>query len=420
MHVGLLVPPFQGHLNPFASLARAFARFGHRATLITLPDGRARLREDGFELRTYGEKLFPAGSFAATEARMGVLSGRAGARAAIELTGAQCRAIFEELPPVLDALRLDLLVMDQVCVGAECLAARRELPLGVACAALPLHREVGVPPWTSLRAPSRSPLAQLRNALDHARFFLGALPTFRTFSRLRREHGFAAMRPRDLHTIPPSRAQVCQLPELLDFAHRKRPAHFHYSAPWVEARRTSTRDERFPWERLDGRPILYASLGTLQNRLDWIYAAIAEACRELPYQLVIALGREHATLPALPGAPLVVGYAPQLELLSRAHAVITHAGLNTALETLRAGLPCVALPITHEQPGIAARLVHRVGSARALALPALTPHALRAALLEILENPRYRAAAQRAAATLATLDGPALAASALARAAAPR
>jgi zeaxanthin glucosyltransferase len=410
VHVGLLVPPFQGHLHPFAALARAFARSGDRATLITLPDGRARLPEDGFEIRTYGERLFPRGCFVALEARMGVLSGRAGARAAVELTGAQCRAIFEELPPVLDALRLDRLVMDQVCVGAECLAARRALPLGVACAALPLHREIGVPPWTSLRAPSASWLAQARNAFDHARFFLGALPTFRTFSRLRREHGFPAMRPRDLHEIPPSRAQVCQLPEFLDFPHARRPAHFRYSAPWVEARRASTREERFPWERLDGRPLLYASLGTLQNRLEWMYRTIAEACRELPYQLVIALGRERAEHPALPGSPLVVGFAPQLELLQRATAVITHAGLNSALETLRAGLPCVALPITHEQPGIAARLVHRVGSAKALALDALTPRALRDALVDVLEDPRPRAAAERAAATLRTLDGPALAA----------
>ena len=64
----------------------------------------------------------------------------------------------------------------------------------------------------------------------------------------------------------------------------------------------------------------------------------------------------------LPGNPLVVGYAPQLELLSRATLTITHAGLNTALESLSAGVPMVAIPVGNDQPGVSARLkAARVG-----------------------------------------------------------
>lgn len=44
------------------------------------------------------------------------------------------------------------------------------------------------------------------------------------------------------------------------------------------------------------------------------------------------------------GDPVVVRYAPQVELVKRAAAVITHAGLNTVLETLAEGVPLVALP----------------------------------------------------------------------------
>jgi len=54
----------------------------------------------------------------------------------------------------------------------------------------------------------------------------------------------------------------------------------------------------------------------------------------------------------LAGEPIVVEFAPQLELLKRAALCITHAGLNTALECLSNGLPMVAIPITNDQPGL--------------------------------------------------------------------
>ena len=59
---------------------------------------------------------------------------------------------------------------------------------------------------------------------------------------------------------------------------------------------------------------------------------------------------------SLPRDPITVPFAPQLELLKRAAVCITHAGLNTALESLTNGVPMVAIPITNDQPGVAARV----------------------------------------------------------------
>ena len=58
----------------------------------------------------------------------------------------------------------------------------------------------------------------------------------------------------------------------------------------------------------------------------------------------------------LPGDPLVVSYAPQIDLLARAALTITHAGLNTVLDSMANGVPVVAVPITYEQPAIARRV----------------------------------------------------------------
>ena len=41
---------------------------------------------------------------------------------------------------------------------------------------------------------------------------------------------------------------------------------------------------------------------------------------------------------------------PQLDLIKRASAVITHAGLNTVLESLSEGVPLVCIPLGNDQP----------------------------------------------------------------------
>jgi UDP:flavonoid glycosyltransferase YjiC (YdhE family) len=91
-----------------------------------------------------------------------------------------------------------------------------------------------------------------------------------------------------------------------------------------------------------------------------------------------------------------VSYAPQIELLKRASLMITHAGMNTVLHCLALGVPMVAVPITNDQPGIAARAKH-CGAAAVLPLSRLSAGALGALVGQVLQQPAYRLAAQRIA-----------------------
>ena len=81
--------------------------------------------------------------------------------------------------------------------------------------------------------------------------------------------------------------------------------------------------------------------------------------------------------------------APQLELLKRATLCITHAGLNTALESLGQGVPMVAIPIGYDQPGVAARVAHH-GVGQFVEIEDLTVERIRRLTEEVLENPHYR------------------------------
>jgi zeaxanthin glucosyltransferase len=96
----------------------------------------------------------------------------------------------------------------------------------------------------------------------------------------------------------------------------------------------------------------------------------------------------------LPGRPLVVGYAPQLDLLARARLTITHAGLNTVLDSLANGVPMVTVPITYEQPAIARR-VEWTGAGRSIPLARVDARRLERSVVDVLEQPKYREAAGR-------------------------
>ena len=173
------------------------------------------------------------------------------------------------------------------------------------------------------------------------------------------------------------------MPAEFDFPRQALSENFHYCGPWLD---DSGPGVPFPFERLDGRPLIYGSLGTLQEKDSRYFSLIAEACSGLDAQLILSLGsssRQNSPSPDLPGNPIVVSYAPQLELLSRAAGTITHAGMNTTQQSLYFGVPLVAIPLTHDQPAIAARLA-RTGAGLVMSKDRLTPEVLETAIRSIL------------------------------------
>src|SRR5262249_8182355 len=206
--------------------------------------------------------------------------------------------------------------------------------------------------------------ARLRNRLGNATaewLFSGVL---RTINRQRREWGLPPTR--GFNALFSGLAQVAQLPAALELPGRILPPHVHHSGPWIATAARAPVD--FPWSRLDpARLLVYVSMGTLQNGLLRTFRMIAEGCAGLGLQLVISMGggQDPALLRDLPGDPVVVGYAPQLELIRRSALTVSHGGLNTVLESLAEGVPTVVLPVTYDQPGGGAR-VEWSGGGRAI------------------------------------------------------
>ena len=106
----------------------------------------------------------------------------------------------------------------------------------------------------------------------------------------------------------------------------------------------------------------------------------------------------------VPNNAIIVRRAPQLELLKQTSICITHAGLNTVLESLAQGVPQVAIPVTYDQPGVAARIAHKQTGV-VTSLDKLTADHLSTLLNEVLNDPTYRDNARKLQKAIAKANG---------------
>jgi zeaxanthin glucosyltransferase len=401
-HIGVFSPAAPGHINPMSCLGRALQARGHRVTYFQIRDCEEKIRATGLNYAPIAEREFPRGSLAAMYEHLGALHGLSALRYVVAWFAREAAVLLDEVPGVLRAAGVDLVLVDQATLAAASAAEHARVPFVVVSNALVLNREPGIPPFFTTWPYSTSLPARLRNHFAETLVERLARPWTGAINRQRQKWGLAPFR-RDVNQPFPY-AHISQQPACFDFPRRTMPANFHYTGPFHDVRVRPPAP--FPWERLTGRPLIYASMGTLQNRLRHVFHTIAEACRGLDADLVISLGGgaspEH--IGPLPGDPIVIGFAPQLELLARASLTITHAGLNTALETLAAGVPAVAIPVGNDQPGVAARLKW-VGAGEVLGIRQLRADRLRPLVHKVLTEPRYRERACAMQAKIRKIDG---------------
>jgi MGT family glycosyltransferase len=230
----------------------------------------------------------------------------------------------------------------------------------------------------------------LRNRFGYALSDRLISPINKTLNEYRRTWGLAELRsPDDSFS---RLAQLCQMPREFDFPRCNLSPVVNYVGPFIDSG-PGLQTPPFPFERIDGRPLIYASFGTLQPGALVYFERIAEACSPLDVQVVITTGNFAGEMPRFAGNTIAVRYAPQLELLSRAALTITHAGLNTTMQSLYFGVPMVAIPMTHDQPAIAARIAW-TGCGLVVPPRGASVPRLREAIKSALSGPNYRAAAR--------------------------
>ena len=387
-------------MNLFVTLGKALANRSHHVIFFGIPEIAEAVRASGLEFRHLEPENAPTGTLAAMIRKMADVQGLQSFQVQQRFDCLRSTGILEGGPRLVKEAKLDALIVDQAEACGGSVAESLGLPWATVCSALCFNSEPRVPPFFTSWDYAESPAAVVRNQLAYAVAALATRPAQKLINNYRKKAGLTPFKRLD-DTFSPF-AQICQQNQEFDFPRRQLPECFHYVGPI----RSPARSCEFPWDRLQGRPLIYASLGTLNNQHRYIHRVIAEACAGLKTQLVLSLGggAEADEYCDLPGSPLVVKFAPQRELLKHAALTITHAGLNTTLESLSEGVPLVAIPITSEQPAVAAR-IRWTGTGDFILPSRLTVERLRSAMERVLGNPSYRQAAERMKAALSQTYG---------------
>jgi zeaxanthin glucosyltransferase len=390
-HIGFLSVNAKGHMYPMSSLALELRRRGHDVTFFCVADAEGFFRALDLNAVVVGRDQFPLGSTEEVFAHLGRLKGQAGVLYTVRILGDMVETQFAELPQRIRENNIDGLVIDQFSMGGATIGDHLRLPYVHVANALMFNMERGVPPVNFGWGYETSAPTIARNAIVHtlSRWKLTPLRSKINLQRVRWNLVPYRDFPNDAFRGHP---QISQQPSAFEFPRHDLSADFHFVGPLHQP--MDREKTPFPWERLDGRPIVYASMGTLQNRLDWIFEVILKACAGQNVQLVLSLGGRSDASRFPEGDAVIVDYCPQIELLQRAAVCITHAGLNTALESLAQGVPMVAIPITNDQPGVAARIAWS-GTGVVLPPKRLNASRLAEALVRVLTTPSYRENALR-------------------------
>jgi MGT family glycosyltransferase len=391
-HFGILCPPATGHLNPIITLGYELQNRGHHVTLFGVIDVQSKAVAAGLNFKAIGESEYPGGSVAQVLTRLGELNGLAALQYTINYYRQGATIVLRDAPKAIKEAGVQALLIDQSTLEGGTVADFLNIPFITVCNALILNPEPGVPPALTPWEYDTSWWAYLRNQVGYALLTFLGQPIGEVIAEYRKQWNLPAYSSRN---DPFSKlAQVSQQPAEFEFPRDSLPQCFHFTGPYSHP--ASRELTAFPFEKLTGQPLIYASLGTVQNRMMWIFDRVASACVELDAQLVISLGGSGniKSLPQLPGSPLIVEYAPQLELLKKASLTITHAGLNTTLESLSNGVPMVAIPIANDQPGVAAR-ISWTGTGRVLSLNDLSVFRLKTAIQQVLTEDFYKKNALR-------------------------
>jgi zeaxanthin glucosyltransferase len=400
-HLAFVAPPFLGHLNPTAALAGELSARGHRVTFLHMPDAERLVAERGFPFRAVGERSHPPGTLGEVLRRMGTVNGPFGLGGIIRDVAAATDMLCCDLPHALREIGADMLVCDQTEAAGGLVARHLGMPYVSVANALPLNREPSVPPPFTPWRYDTSRWGIERNGGG-----------YRVSDMLMRRHeaviaGFAeGWKLGGLRTIEDCASpfgQISQLVGGLDFPRGALPDSFHYVGP---LRGGEPIPPRFSMPARDGRPLGYASLGTLQGGRAGLFRLIADAAGRAGLQLILAHGGglTDEQVRALPGGPAAFAFVPQAEVLRGASIAILNGGLNTVLDALAAGVPVVVAPVAFEQGAIAARLEH-AGAGRAVSRRFLGAGRLGRVIREVLENPSYSAAAGRLRAEIAKAGG---------------
>lgn len=364
-----------GHVIPTLGLVGELVARWERITYFEIPPFKGEIEAFGAEFRAYPPIRPYPGPGGANQYYLAPVS-------------AWCAR--EWVPQLLEPVRAerpDYIVHDSLCLWGKIVAQVLGVPAvaSVATAGFCAESFHGCP---RLRPGRRAMIAEARAGL-------------RLFRDWRRELQTEYRLPQNISLIEiftnRQPLNVVHLPKAMQPYENHFGADYEFVGLCTPSRPTTA---TFPFERLDGRPLVYVSFGTIHNPGLAFFQTCIAALKEVRAQVVLVLspGVMEADLGEVPDNFFVLPprSAPQLQLLERAAAFVTHAGGGGLREGAWLGVPMIAVPQTYEQEILSERLETQ-GAGLMLEPAKMTPVSLRAAVEQVITNPMFREGAQELA-----------------------
>ena len=372
--------PAYGHTNPTIEIVRELVRRGHEVRYYSFEEFRGKIEGAGADFVPCDAYL-PAID-AKSERKLREVS-------TTEMSIQSFRTVAN-LDPVIaqdvESWRPNVLVTDSACFWGKLAAVKFDLPW--------------VCSTTTFAFNEKSAKYMSSSASEIADMVLG-LPRMNREIRKLRSFGYHVKSALDIVQNKPDDDTIVYTSRTFQpCAETFDEEHYRFVGPSVR--------EVEPQGK-SGRPLVFASLGTVIVDRPGFYRTLIDALRNEDVDLLVSCGKafDPACLGELPDNVRVEHYVDQMEVLSRASLFVTHCGMNSASEGMWMAVPELLFPLTGEQRAVARR-VAEVGAGTLLdekdATDALR---LKAAVLCALSDEELREGAAHMREDLRSCAGPA-------------
>ncbi len=371
MHFGFLSFPGHGHINPTLPLVEELLRRGHRVSYAVQQPFAAAVERAGADV-----VLVPGNGVAAMsgfDLKSGAMAERLGGMIEESLAG------YETVIEAWTADPVVAICYDKMMITAPMITEQLAVP-GIALNPTYAGNEEFEPRREMLRqlafdARGAEVAATMKSTMES----LG-----RTLTEFAGRHGVQPPRPFE---STPAELNLVFIPKRFQPQAQTFDDRFVFVGPDLGARADEV------WQpRLADRPLLFISLGTAFNDQPDFFRTCLEAFGSEPWQVAMAIG-EAITVDDLGPVPAnfeVRPYFPQPAVLKHAQVFLSHAGMNSTLESLASGVPLVAVPQMPEQ-AMNAYQVDDLGLGRALDPTMITAKLLRETVAEVAADRTLRA-----------------------------
>jgi len=382
LHIILTPVGSAGDVHPYIGIGSALRERGHDVTLIAAAPFRERVEKAGLQFRALGS----AEEYERVTADPDLWHPTRGPKLVLGITAKWTRDQYEQIESVYDPGR-SVVVGHTISFGTRVFEDRHDAPAAtIHLAPIALRSEYEAPAPFPGRDLSNWPRWIKRTAWWLVDRCIIDPVIAEEINAFRRSLDLPPVR-RPMHEWIHSPKRVIGLfPEWFARAQPDWPDAFTQTGFvfWDAGNQREVDRDLEQFLNAGAAPILFTFGSANEHVRELLDAALGAVMKLNRRAIFISPNEAQAPTPP-PESVFVAGYAPFGRVLPRCAAIVHHGGVGTSAQAIRAGIPQLICPLSHDQPDNATRL-QRLGLARILVPKRFTANRMAADLDRLLNS----------------------------------